>query len=302
MGITYLDFVFLANSTCISSSCGIFIFMSRSSLIGTPCRNNNATWYATCLRFGYVLSTATVLILIYLIWSWMLAFASTGKLTCVQPRKALAYTIGVSSLTVWFTTAVTATTTAVVTGTPPAQGITLKSFQQIHFATSAHAPVSSVIRLPRMTSLRNHTEVCTLRATMHGSSVSGEHPVQARFCAKSNMYVFVAYDDIHYKMTAVSLEQAKASSTPSSADKFITAPNGSINIDAVGTLCNMWEGYGYATQAGGGYDVKNVQVTACGQCIMLYVWPRSHAHSLAECVHHLLGNLLADRHKATSSI
>ena len=127
--------------------------------------------------------------------------------------------------------------------------------------------------MPIMTmSLRNHTvERCTVTATMHGSAVNGDHPVQARFCAKSNIYVFVTHDDIHYKMTAVSLEQAKASSTPSSADKFITAPNGSINIDAVGTLCNMWEGYGYATQAGGGYDVKNVQVTACGQCIMLYV-------------------------------
>ena len=125
--------------------------------------------------------------------------------------------------------------------------------------------------MPIMTSLRNHTvERCTVTGTMHGSAVNGDHPVQARFCAKSNMYVFVAYDDIHYKMTAVSLEQAKASSTPSSADKFITSPRNGIKTDAAAdTVCNMWEGDGYDTKAGGGYDLKNVQVLRCGECIRL---------------------------------
>ena len=114
-------------------------------------------------------------------------------------------------------------------------------------------------------------EVCSLTATMHGSAVDGDHPVQGRFCAKSNMYVFVAYDTGHYKMTAVPPEQAQLLSAPTSVDKYITAAKNSINIDTVGTVCNMWEGDGYDTKAGGGYDLKNVQVTACGQCIMLYV-------------------------------
>ena len=103
-----------------------------------------------------------------------------------------------------------------------------------------------------------------MTGTMHGAYVNADYRLQAQFCAKPNAYVFVVYDTKHYKMTAVSLDKAKASSTPPTVDKFITAAKGSIDIDAVGTVCNMWQGDGYKPSIGNGYNLKDVKVTECG--------------------------------------
>ena len=111
----------------------------------------------------------------------------------------------------------------------------------------------------------NTVEVCMVTATMNGTSVTGEHAVRDHFCARANMYIFAIYDaDGEYKMTAVPLDQAKTHKEPSSFDKFISGAPDNINIEAVGTVCNMWEGDGYDTKDGDAYDLKDVKVTACG--------------------------------------
>ena len=74
----------------------------------------------------------------------------------------------------------------------------------------------------------------------------------------------MVYDTSHYKMTAVRLDQAKMSSAPTTVDKYIAAAKGSIDIGAVGTVCNMWQGDGYKTNIGNGYNLKDVKVTGCG--------------------------------------
>lgn len=126
-----------------------------------------------------------------------------------------------------------------------------------------------MIPLTSIASPRTRTvEVCAVNATMYGTAIDGEHPVQGHFCASANMYVFVIYDGNHYKMAAVPLEQAKVSRAPASSDKFITIPRDSINLEAIGTACNMWEGYGYETKTYNGYDLKDVQVTGCGWYIV----------------------------------
>ena len=88
--------------------------------------------------------------------------------------------------------------------------------------------------------------------------------MQGHYCARANMYVFVIYDGSHYKMTAVPLERAKLVQAPASSDKYITVQRDSINVEAIGTACAMWEGDGYETKAYNGYNLKDVQVTGCG--------------------------------------
>ena len=110
-----------------------------------------------------------------------------------------------------------------------------------------------------------YTDICTVKATVHGSFMSVQHPsVQGHYCSNINFYIFVVYDDISYKMTAVTLELAQQSTTPASADKFIHAAKGSIDITNHTTVCNMWEGKGYDTRSYHGYDLKDVKVLSCG--------------------------------------
>ena len=104
---------------------------------------------------------------------------------------------------------------------------------------------------------------------MHGSAINKEQDVQGKFCIKSNIYVFVMHEDAYYKMTAVSLKDANASSTPTTMDKFIAAASDGIKTDATTeTVCDMWEGNGFRTKSGDGwYNLKEVVVTGCGECL-----------------------------------
>ena len=92
--------------------------------------------------------------------------------------------------------------------------------------------------------------------------------MQAHFCSNSNIYVFAVHDDMFYRMTAVTLQQAQKSTAPVSVDKHIQATKGSINVTNDTTVCNMREGKGYDTKkgSGAGYNLKDVQVS-CGSCI-----------------------------------
>ena len=106
-------------------------------------------------------------------------------------------------------------------------------------------------------------------ATIHGQYIyAKEHPsIQAHFCPNSNIYVFTVYEEPFYKMTAITLQQAQASTAPASVDKHIQATKGSLDITSHTTVCNMWEGRGYETKSGDGYDLKDVKVETCGSCI-----------------------------------
>ena len=117
--------------------------------------------------------------------------------------------------------------------------------------------------------------ICTVTGIMHGPSIGFDqvmYPVQGLFCVKPNIYIFVIYDHEFYKMTAVSLEQAKAMKAPASVDKYIQAKAGTYDIKDYATVCNMWEGNGYNTQSGTGYNLRDIKVAGCGEsCVQMYV-------------------------------
>lgn len=92
------------------------------------------------------------------------------------------------------------------------------------------------------------------------------------------MYVFVLYDGFFYKMTGVSLEQAKVSTAPSSVDKYVQAAPDSVDVEDSVAVCNMWDGNGYVTKSISGYDLKMVKITACGQCVICVTWTHFHAY------------------------
>ena len=80
---------------------------------------------------------------------------------------------------------------------------------------------------------------------MYGKNFGGrEHPdLLGHQGCSPNMYIFVTYDDKYYKMTAVSLADARGSSKPPTpVDKNIRAKEGSIDIDNGLTVCKMWNG------------------------------------------------------------
>ena len=108
-----------------------------------------------------------------------------------------------------------------------------------------------------------------VRGTMHGSHLgNNQFTLLGRpHCSDPHLYIFVAYHDKYYKMTAVSVENAKASTKPSTpVDSYIQAARNSINSDDDATLCKMWDGDGYSTLTlqSDGYELKDVTVTACG--------------------------------------
>ena len=105
---------------------------------------------------------------------------------------------------------------------------------------------------------------------MYGIHIGDYSSVLAfQHCSIPSLYIFVVYDDAYYKMTAVTIADAAASSTPATpVDKNIQAQPGSIDVSDKTTVCNMWEGRGYDTATtpseGKSYDVKDVKVTGCG--------------------------------------
>ena len=117
-----------------------------------------------------------------------------------------------------------------------------------------------------------------VRGTMYGVHMgNAEYTLQGRpYCSDPNLYIFAVYDGKFYKMTAVSFENAKASSKPlTPVEKYLEAARDSINLDDSVTLCKLWDGDGYGTitkQAGTphGYDLKDVTVTACGSYMTMY--------------------------------
>ena len=124
---------------------------------------------------------------------------------------------------------------------------------------------------------------CSVTATFHGPYVFGEHEVTGQYCESENEYVFVVYDGNHYKLTAVSLEDAKASNAPTtSKDKYYSAAKGSVDVEDTATVCNIWVGEGYKVETASGYELKNVKAI-CGSCIYVYVCMpecRSNTHEL----------------------
>ena len=108
-----------------------------------------------------------------------------------------------------------------------------------------------------------------MTGTVHGSSMGGNEYDTTAFqhCVEEDLYIFVAYDDGHFKMTGVTLEDAMASTSPSShIDRYITTSEENIDLDAT-IVCSMWDGTlsGYTTNQGSGsdYEVYNVAVSAC---------------------------------------
>ena len=110
---------------------------------------------------------------------------------------------------------------------------------------------------------------CHVAATMYGQHLNGEYTVVGRpHCSDPNLHIFVTHDDKYYKMTAVSLANAKASAKPSTpVDKYIESAPNSIKVNDGDTLCKMWDGDGYGTKTstnGDGYELKDVIVSGCG--------------------------------------
>ena len=126
---------------------------------------------------------------------------------------------------------------------------------------------------------------CTLRGTLTGPYVAGGGEVEAtaHYCEKAGMYIFIGHDSSHFKMTGVSLEDAKASSTPKSPiDKYFTLPKTSLDMKDPAKVCDLWshkETKG-GHSAGIGYEVKNVQVTCGGlYCLVLLYATVIHTHT-----------------------
>ena len=99
-------------------------------------------------------------------------------------------------------------------------------------------------------------------------------------CSDPNLYIFVVYDGDYYKMTAVTLSDARASSKPPTPiDKHIRARKNNVNVTDDSEVCKMWDGSGHATKLGDtikvlgtgiglfDYELKNVKVTGCGVCL-----------------------------------
>ena len=105
---------------------------------------------------------------------------------------------------------------------------------------------------------------------MHGTGLTTEYPVQARFCAKSEQFVFVVYDGNMYKLTGLALEDAKTAATPSKPptwDKSLDTKGDTrlIKLEDDAMICKVWDGDGYDTKHEmGGYDLKNFKATGCG--------------------------------------
>ena len=86
-------------------------------------------------------------------------------------------------------------------------------------------------------------------------------------CSDPNLYIFVTYFDDGYKMTAVSLDNARASTEPSTPDdKFLQYSSNTISMDVDDKWCDVWDGDGFDTRRIGStvYDLKNVKVSGCG--------------------------------------
>ena len=135
-----------------------------------------------------------------------------------------------------------------------------------------------------------------VRGTMYGPNMRSNQYVQLGrpHCSNPNLYIFVAYDDKYYKMTAVSVENAKASTKPSTpVDKYITAARNSINSDDSAILCKMWDGDGYSTitpTKTNGYELKDVTVTGCGSYIAMYahMCGSGESHTRFDPAHNLI--------------
>ena len=113
---------------------------------------------------------------------------------------------------------------------------------------------------------------------MHGKYFDDDFNVVGRpYCSDPNVYIFVIYEHVYYKMTAVSLDNAKASTEPSTpVDKYIESSN-KIDMDDSATLCKMWDGDGYETKTqyyGDGYELKDVTVSGCGLYIHICLYMR----------------------------
>jgi hypothetical protein len=110
--------------------------------------------------------------------------------------------------------------------------------------------------------------VCVVTGTFYGPAVQEEYSVTGfQHTTDADLFIFVTYEIAHYKMTAVSLAEAKVSASPSTpVDKYITTSNTIVLSAAV--VNDMWDGTltGYATNVGGvgdGYEMKDVNVDGC---------------------------------------
>ena len=118
---------------------------------------------------------------------------------------------------------------------------------------------------------------------MHGPGVNDGntdiHVLGRPHCSDPNLYIFVAYHDTGYKMTAVSLDNAKASTEPSThVDKFIESSSDDILV--YDKWCEMWDGNGHTAeaQASDRYELKDVRVSGCGLYIHICPYMRvTHA-------------------------
>ena len=109
---------------------------------------------------------------------------------------------------------------------------------------------------------------------MHGPHLNEDYSVVGRpYCSDPSLYIFVVHDDKYYKMTAVSVGNAKASTKPSTpVDKYIESSN-TIDVDDSATVCKMWDGDGYTTKTstGNAYELKDVRVSGSGCGLYKYL-------------------------------
>lgn len=119
--------------------------------------------------------------------------------------------------------------------------------------------------------------VASVTGTLYGVAMTNEYEVTAyRHALNASLFIFIAYDDVHYKMTAVDLRSIPSSPT----DKYVTTSE-NIVLDA-SVVSAMWDGTysGYTTTTGSWdgrkYEVKNVAVHGCssttGLCCGSVLW------------------------------
>ena len=137
--------------------------------------------------------------------------------------------------------------------------------------------VHSLILVNKIVWLLCEGSACRVAGTMHGKYLNKDFNVVGRpYCSDPNVYIFVVREQHFYKMTAVSLDNAKASTEPSTpVDKYIQSSK-IIDVDDSATLCKMWDGDGYTTKTnyyGNGYELKDVTVSGSGCGLYIHICP-----------------------------
>ena len=135
--------------------------------------------------------------------------------------------------------------------------------------TPTAAPVTVPTATPTMPDWWSQEGQCAVSGTMYGPYMSGKEYSATAYPhdSESGLYIFITQTPGAYKMTGVSLSDARRSSSPASpVDKYVRTGD-TLTLNS-GLVTQLWDGTldGYRTEKGSGfgYQVKDV-VAKCGE-------------------------------------